>query len=284
MTIAVEPLHPLFGAEIKGVDIAAGVDAATFGAVRAAFEEYSVLLFRGQRVDDEIQIAFSERFGPLEKTVAANPARGTVFARQSNIDMDSGAIIAKDDRRMKYQAGNYLWHSDSSFKQVPSLCSILSTREVPPEGGNTEFVSTRAAYDLLPDERKAELEGLVVEHSLVYSRGLTGFKLTEKEKAELPTARQILVRANPVNGRKGLMIGAHAARIVGWPEEKGRALLDELLALATRPEACYSHAWRDGDLIVWDNRCCLHRATPYDSTRYRRLMQRTTVAGEGPTV
>lgn len=284
MTIAVQPLHPSFGAEIAGVDIAAGVDAATFAEVRAAFEEYSVLLFRGQKVDDESQIVFSEQFGPLEKTVAANPSRGTVFARQSNVDMDSGAIIAKDDRRMKYQAGNYLWHSDSSFKQVPSLCSILSTREVPPEGGNTEFVSTRAPYDLLPEERKAELEGLVVEHSLVYSRGLTGFELTEKEKAELPTARQRLVRANPVNGRKGLMIGAHAARIVGWPEEKGRALLDELLALATRPEACYSHAWRDGDLIVWDNRCCLHRATPYDSSRYRRLMQRTTIAGDGPTV
>lgn len=284
MTIAVQPLHPSFGAEIAGVDIAAGVDAATFAEIRAAFEEHSVLLFRGQKVDDESQIAFSEQFGPLEKTVAANPARGTVFARQSNIDMGTGAIIAKDDRRMKYQAGNYLWHSDSSFKQVPSLCSILSTREVPPEGGNTEFVSTRAAYDLLSDERKAELEGLVVEHSLVYSRGLTGFELTEKEKAELPTARQRLVRANPVNGRKGLMIGAHAARIDGWPEEKGRALLDELLALATRPEACYSHAWRDGDLIVWDNRCCLHRATPYHSSRYRRLMQRTTIAGDGPTV
>lgn len=284
MTIAIEPLHPLFGAEIKGVDIAAGLDAATFAVIRAAFEEHSVLLFRGQEVDDEIQIAFSERFGPLEKTVAANPARGTPFARQSNIDMATGEIIPREDRRMKYQAGNYLWHSDSSFKQVPSLCSILSTREVPPEGGNTEFVSTRATYDLLPDETKAELEGLVVEHSLVYSRSLTGFEMTEREKAELPTARQILVRSNPVNGRKGLMIGAHAARIVGWPEEKGRALLDQLLALTTRPEACYSHAWRDGDLIVWDNRCCLHRATPYDSTRYRRLMQRTTVAGDGPTI
>lgn len=284
MTIDIEPLHPLFGAEIKGVDIAAGLDGATFAVIRAAFEEHSVLLFRSQKVDDAIQIAFSERFGPLEKTVAANPARGTVFARQSNIDLTTGVLIPKDDRRMKYQAGNYLWHSDSSFKQVPSLCSILSTREVPPEGGNTEFASTRAAYNLVSDELKAELEGLVVEHSLVYSRSLTGFEMSEQEKAELPTARQILVRTNPVNGRKSLMIGAHAARIVGWPEEKGRALLDELLALATRPGACYSHAWRDGDLIVWDNRCCLHRATPYDSTRYRRLMQRTTVAGEGPTV
>src|SRR5690606_27971009 len=132
VTIAIEPLHPLFGAEIKGVDIAAGLDAATFAVIRGAFEEHSVLLFRGQKVDDAIQIAFSERFGPLEKTVAANPARGTAFARHSNIDMATGALIPKDDRRMKYQAGNYLWHSDSSFKQVPSLCSILSTREVPP--------------------------------------------------------------------------------------------------------------------------------------------------------
>lgn len=278
------PLHADFGAEISGVNIAQPLADAEWAAIRAAFEEHSVLLFRGQAMDDASQIAFSERFGPLERTISANPAGGTAFARQSNIDINDGTVIPPDDRRMIYQKANMLWHSDSSFKPVPSLCSVLSARQVPSTGGNTEFVSCRAAWDRLPPARQAALEGLIVVHSLTYSRGLVDpTVLTEAQKAEVPPVRQALVRANPVNGRKALFIGAHASHIEGMPLEEGRALLAELLEIASPPTAVFSHEWRQGDVIVWDNRCALHRATPYDSQKYRRLMQRTTIAGDGPT-
>jgi len=281
----VKPLHPDFGAEIGGVDITCQLSKAEWGPIRAAFEEYSILLFRGQAMDDDTQITFSERFGPLERTISANPAGGTAFARQSNIDINDGTVIPPDDRRMLYQKANMLWHTDSSFKPVPSLCSVLSARQVPSTGGNTEFVSCRAAWERLPVSKQKQLEGLVVVHDLVYSRGLVDpTVLTTAQKAEVSTVRQALVRTNPANGRKALFIGAHASHIEGMPLEEGRALLAELLEVASPPEAILSHEWQGGDVIVWDNRCVLHRATPYDSLKFRRLMQRTTIAGDGPTV
>ena len=171
MAITIRQLHPLFCAEVGGVDTGQPMDDATFAEIRAAFESYSVLVLRDQSLDDARQVAFSRRFGPLEMAGKANPATGTHFARQSNLDIGTGEVIPSDDRRMIYQKGNYLWHSDSSFKAVPSLCSLLSARVVPPVGGNTEFASMRAAYDALPDDKKKRLEGLIAEHSLVYSRG-----------------------------------------------------------------------------------------------------------------
>lgn len=285
MTLDIRPLHPLFGAEIRGIDVSRALPDALFAQIRAAFEEHSLLLFRGQDLDDARQVAFSERFGPLETTVKSNPAGGTPFARQSNVDMATGAIIPPDDRRMIYQKGNYFWHSDSSFKRIPALCSLLSARIVPPEGGNTEFASMRAAYEALPEETRRKLDGLVALHSLDHSRSLAAPSvLTDEERSEVPPVPQIMVRRNPVNGRKSLFIGAHAYEIVGWPREEGRAFLAELTDFATQPRFCYSHEWRQGDLIVWDNRCMLHRATAYDATRHKRLMQRTTVAGNAPTV
>ena len=163
MAITIRQLHPLFCAEIGGVDTGQPMDDATFDEIRAAFEEYSVLVLHDQHLDDERQIAFSRRFGPLEVAGKANPASGTHFARQSNLDIRTGDVIPAEDRRMIYQKGNYLWHSDSSFKAVPSLCSLLSARIVPPDGGNTEFASMRAAYDALPDVVKRMLEALVAE-------------------------------------------------------------------------------------------------------------------------
>jgi alpha-ketoglutarate-dependent 2,4-dichlorophenoxyacetate dioxygenase len=284
VAISITPLHPLFGAEIAGVGLGAPLDAAAFGTIRAALDEHSLLVFRDQPLDDARQIAFSERFGPLETTISANAAGGTHFARQSNLDIDTGAVIPPEDRRMVYQKGNQLWHTDSSFKPVPALCSLLSGRVVPPEGGNTDFASARAAYAELPEATKRRIEGLVAEHSLAYSRGLIGPDvLTAAQKAEVPAVRQAVVRANPVNGRKAIYAGAHASRIVGWPVADGRALLDELNAFVTQPRFCHSHRWRQGDLVIWDNRCLLHRATPYDTVRHERLMQRTTVAGDAPT-
>jgi alpha-ketoglutarate-dependent 2,4-dichlorophenoxyacetate dioxygenase len=285
MVLGLRKLHPLFGAEITGIDVGGLADEGRFAEIRTAFEEYSLILFRDQDLDDEKQVAFSRRFGPLETTVKANPAGGSYFARQSNLDIRTGAVIPAEDRRMVYQKGNYLWHTDSSFKPIPALCSLLSGRIVPPEGGDTDFANMRAAYAELPETMKRRIEGLVAEHSLVYSRSLVDpTVLTEEEKAEVPPVRQALVRVNPVNGRKSLYLGAHASHIVGWPVDEGRALLKELTEFTTQPKFCHAHKWRQGDIVIWDNRCLLHRATPYDNVRHQRLMQRTTVAGDGPTV
>lgn len=285
MGLTFRKLHPLFGVEIGGVDLTTPVDTIAFGEIRAAFEEHSVVLLRDQPIDDAQQIAFSRLFGPLETTVSANPAGGTAFARQSNLDIVSGVVIPPEDRRMIYQKANYFWHTDSSFKKVPALCSLLSARICPPEGGDTEFASLRAAYAHLPETMKVEIETLVAEHSLAWSRSLVDpTVMTEAQKAEVPPVKQRLMRINPINGRKALYVSAHASHIVGWPFERGRALLDELTTLATKPDFCLSHRWREGDIVIWDNRAVLHRATAYDTVKYKRLMQRTTVAGDAPTV
>ena len=281
MTIKVTPLTPTFAARIDGPDITQPVDDSTWAEIRAAFDEHSVLLFRGQPLDDDKQIAFSQRFGSLEVTRSMNPAAGTPFARQSNLDMKTGDVIPPEDRRMVYQLANMLWHSDSSFKPVPSLCSLLSARIVPPEGGATEFASTRCAYPALPEELKRRVKDAVAVHDFSWSRDQVrpGF-FTEKERAVYPPVRHPLVRRNPVNGREALFLGAHASHIVGMPVDDGRALLKELLEHVTQPQFCYRHEWQEGDLIIWDNRCVLHRATPFDTTRHKRLMQRTTVSGD----
>jgi alpha-ketoglutarate-dependent 2,4-dichlorophenoxyacetate dioxygenase len=284
MPLATRALHPLFGVEILGVDCARPIAPALFAEIRALFEAHCLLLFRGQALDDDGQIAFSRLFGPLERTLKANPAVGSYFARQSNLDIATGAVIPSEDRRMRYQKANYLWHTDSSFKAVPSLCSLLSARIVPPEGGNTEFATMRAAYDDLPQATKDRLEGLTAEHDMVYSRSTVDpTALTEEMKAELPAVRQVMVRTNPVNGRKAIYVGAHASHVIGWPVAEGRAFIQQLTEFATQPRYRYSHQWRVGDLVVWDNRSLLHRATAYDAVKHQRLMQRTTVAGDGPT-
>lgn len=281
MAITVTRLAPAFAARVDGADIARPLDEAAWAAVRAAFEEHSVLLFRGAGLDDETQIAFSHRFGELEVTRSMNPAAGTPFARQSNLDIRTGGVIPAEDRRMVYQLANMLWHSDSSFKAVPSLCSLLSGRIVPPEGGATEFASARAAYPSLPEDLKRRVEHAIAVHDFSWSRDQVrpGF-FTPEERAVYPPVRHPIVRTNPVNGRRSLFLGAHASHVEGLPLDEGRALLRSLLEHVTRPEFVYRHEWQEGDLIVWDNRCVLHRATPYDTVRHRRLMQRTTVSGE----
>lgn len=277
MSLTITPLHADFAARVEGIDLREGLDAQTFAPLREALDEHGVLVIPGQPMTDQQQIEFSAWWGPLEPTLGANPASGTPFARQSNLDMRSGEIIAADDRRMHYQKGNYQWHADSTFKRVPSLCSILTAREVPPLGGNTEFVSTRAAYEALPAGLRAELDALIVEHDFAYSRARVGFTFTPEEAAHYPPVRHPLVQVNPRTGRRSLLIGAHAARVVGREVEAGRALLAELLERATQPSAVFSHHWHAGDVVIWDNRAVLHRATAYDSARHRRLMQRTTI-------
>ena len=278
MSLRFDPIRPEFGARVSGVALNRDMRERVFAELRRALDEYSVLVLSDQPMDDEQQITFSGWWGPLEATKGVNPASGTFFARQSNLDIATSTIIPPSDRRMDYQRGNYQWHADSTFKPVPSLCSILTAREVPPEGGNTEFVSTRAAYEALTTDEQRELDPLTVEHDFSVSRGRVGFKFTPEEAALYPSVWHPLVQTNPVTGRRSLLIGAHAAVIVDWPAEKGAGLLADLLERATRPALIYSHHWRVGDVVIWDNRSVLHRATTYDTDHHRRLMQRTTIS------
>lgn len=283
MTVTVKPLGPRFAAEIGGVDIAAGVPDDDFDDIRAAFDAHSVLVFPGQEITDAQQVAFSECFGPLEITVSSNPGgAGTVVTILSNVDED-GAVIPAEDRRMVFNTGNRLWHTDSSFKEVPATASLLHGRRVPPEGGETEFASMRAAWDDLDDDRRAALDGLVCVHDFAWSRGaIDPNLLRDRDKRELPPVRQALVRENPANGRKNLFAGAHASYVEGMPLAEGRALIAEVNAHIARPEHVYRHVWRKHELVMWDNRCALHRGRPWDSS-HARVMHRTTVAGAGPT-
>jgi alpha-ketoglutarate-dependent 2,4-dichlorophenoxyacetate dioxygenase len=284
-SLSLRPLHPSVGAEILGVDVRR-VDDATFAAIADAFETHSVLLFRGQSIDDEAQIAFSRRFGPLEvtiRTIASQARTLPEISNLANVDADD-RLIPTGDKRNLFNAGNQMWHSDSSFKRVPALASLLSAHEVPPSGGETEFASTRVAYARLPVATQRLIEDKVAIHSFVYSRGLVSDGLLPPEHAaQVPPVPQALVRVNPRNGRRAFFVGSHACEIVGMPTDEARALLRQLLDVATEPHAVYTHGWRPGDLVMWDNRCVLHRGRPWDESAYRRVMHRTTVAGDGPT-
>lgn len=286
--LGITPIHPYFAARVEGVDLREPPDEPTFRAIFEGFQEHSVLVFHDQRLTDEQQMAFSRRFGPLETTITAIGRENRLhpkLADLSNLDPEhDGRLLGWADRRMVYQSGNQLWHSDSSFKPVPAMASLLSAREVPPVGGETEFASMRHAYATLPEATRQRLADAVVVHSILYSRSTIAQGLFDPEREqELPPVRQALVRANPVNRRKSIYVGSHAWYVEGMPYPDSRRLLDELLAHATRPECVYQHRWRQGDLVMWDNRCGLHRGRPWDAARFRRVMRRTTVAGEGPT-
>ena len=285
MALEMRRLHPAFGVEIGGVDVRRLTEDA-FREIAAALDEHSVLLFRRQSLTDAEQIAFSERFGPLEitiRTIAKQARDLPEISNLSNVDAED-QVIARGDKRNLFNAGNQMWHTDSSFKRVPAMASLLSAREVPPEGGETEFASTRVGYARLPEATRALIEGRTAIHSFVYSRGLVGEGLlTPEHAAQVPPVPQALVRVNPANGRKNFFVGSHACEIAGMPTDEARVLLRDLLELATTPDIVYTHRWQPGDLVMWDNRCMLHRGRPWDENRYRRVMHRTTVAGDGPT-
>ena len=289
MEIKVTPLHPHIGAEITGIDLREDLAPEIFAAVESAFNRHAVLVFPRQPLSDEQQMAFSRRFGPLETNPAYAGERKTRIPHReiadiSNLDVH-GNVMPADDERLLFSRGNQLWHTDSSFKYVPARCSLLSAREIPPEGGETEFADMRAAYDALPEEKKRALEGLVVEHSIFRSRSLIGFTAFNDEiQRELPPVPQLLVRRHPGSGRKTLYLAAHASHVVGWPLEGGRKLVEELMQFATQPQFVYQHRWRVGDLVMWDDRCTMHRGRPYDDTKHRRDMHRTTVSDELNTV
>ena len=274
------PLHSGFAAEISGIDITRPLDDATFERVAVAFDDYSVLVFRGQALTDEQQMVFSERWGPLEttvKTLGGEDRLGAHIVDLSNTDAD-GKLMGWEDRRMLYQSGNQLWHSDSSFKPVPAHSSALSARVVPPEGGETEFASMRVAYEHLDEDLRLDadvrrdLDRLIVVHSFGFSRSMIDPGIGTEIGRDYPPVRHALVRANPRNGRKSLYIGSHAWYVEGLGLDESRILIARLLEQTVRPDRVYRHRWRVGDLVMWDNRCVLHRGRPCSSVLERSTM------------
>lgn len=290
MTVSIRQLHPFFVGEVADVDLRRPFSEGEATAIDAGINKYAVAIFHGQDITDEQQLAFSGNFGTIELpgsatniTKAEERRIRADMADVSNLDRDQRPL-ARDDRRRMFNLGNRLWHSDSSFRAVPAKYSLLSGRIVPAEGGNTEFADMRAAYDALDATTKAEIEDLVCEHSLLYSRGLLGFtELTEAEKASFRPVRQRLVRTHPVTGRKSLFLSSHAGAIVGWPMPEARAFLRDLMEHATQREFVHVHVWRQHDLVIWDNRQTMHRVRRFDDVREIRDMRRTTIKGEAMT-
>jgi alpha-ketoglutarate-dependent 2,4-dichlorophenoxyacetate dioxygenase len=281
--LSVKPLHPLFVAEITGIDLTHVVSRNDMQLIWDAFNEHQILVFRDQRFDDESQMRFSRYFGTLEMMEAhpANNYNPGHISVMSNLDPD-GNLMPLDHPVMVHRERNEAWHTDSSFKPIGSLCSMLHARIVPPIGGNTEFASARAAYAALTPERKAALADLKAVHRVTAPDEPHDTKAYLDEAKKRLTVVHPVVRTNPANGRKNLYVGAHAQEIVGMPPKEGRALLEELTEFCTQPQFVYSHPWRVHDLVIWDNRCALHRATPFEKTKYRRKLHRTTVAGTMP--
>jgi len=291
MTLTIRPLHRVIGGEVDGVDLRQPLSDDDVAAINAGMDRFAVLVFPGQDLTDEQQIAFSRNFGELEMpgsvsniTKPQDRRLRPELADVSNLTKDQ-KVFERDDRTRMFNLGNRLWHSDSSFRATPSKYSILSARLIPNKGGNTEFADMRAAYDALDDEMKAEIADLVCEHSLIYSRGALGFdELTEEERANFTPVRQSLVRTHPVTGRKSLYLSSHAGTIIGWPMPEARSLLRDLTEDATKPEFVYVHKWRLHDLVMWDNRQTMHRVRRFADTTEKRDMRRTTVAGDTQTV
>jgi alpha-ketoglutarate-dependent taurine dioxygenase len=281
--LQIRKLHPHVGAEVTGVDLRQALPDEVFAQIRDAFHAHSVLVFRDQDITDEQQVAFSERFGPLERTTFTIAADNPYVYKLSNVD-ENGDVLAADDAKRTFLAVNARWHTDSSFREIPALGSVLSGREVPQEeAGDTEFASMRVGYATLPEDRRAAIEGLVGLHSYAYSLSLFGPKhgVKDNEIEEVPPVRHPIVRTDHPSGEKSLFVSGHIQGIVGMGEEEGLALKQSLIDWCTRPAYVYRHRWHRHDLVMWDNRCALHRAT-HIPTRERRLMHRTTIAGQGP--
>jgi alpha-ketoglutarate-dependent 2,4-dichlorophenoxyacetate dioxygenase len=277
------PLHPLFAARVTGLDLRRGVAPEEAAWLREALDRHSVLVLPGQEIDDAQQIAFSEAFGPLEATRPGARGAGSPLIVLSNIAPD-GSIAAPTDRQVLNNLANRAWHHDSSFKPVPARASALSAREVPARGGETEFASMRAAWAALPEALRAEVRGRVAIHDFAWSRNRVSPALvTEAEGAQHPPVRQAMLLEENPHG-PALYLGAHARSVEGVEEAEGRALIEALMAHATQPTFVYRHAWTRHDIVIWDNRAVLHRATPFDSDAERRLMVRTTIAGARPTL
>jgi alpha-ketoglutarate-dependent 2,4-dichlorophenoxyacetate dioxygenase len=289
MALAIKPITTAFAGEVSGLDLRQPLTSADAAAIHDGMNRYAVLVFHDQDITDEQQLAFSRALGPLEQKLRPGTIRkradsrlGAGMGDLSNLNKD-GTIISADDRQWFFKLGDRLWHSDSSYAEVPAKYSLLSGRVIPSWGGNTEFADMRAAYDALDARTKAEVEDLICEHSLLYSRGSIGFsEFTPEEIEDFRPVRQRLVRRH-ADGRRSLYLSSHAGAIVGWTIPEARAFLRELTEHATQRCFVYSHAWRQYDLVIWDNRTTMHRACRFDRTEVRD-MRRTTLAGDAPTV
>jgi alpha-ketoglutarate-dependent 2,4-dichlorophenoxyacetate dioxygenase len=288
MSIAVFPITENFAAEIGDVDLCAPLNAADHAAIEAAFNRYSVLVFPDQRLAVEQHLEFARSFGPLETSVHAARNDAKLRLRSdlgdiSNLALD-GQVWDGQDRRRMYEMGNRLWHTDSSFKRVPAKASLLYARTIPPVGGQTEFADMRAAYDALDDAMQRRLRGLVAEHAIMYSRARLGFTdFSEEERRTYPPVPQTMVRRHAGSGRMGLYLASHIGRIFGMAEAEAEALVQQLIEHATQRQFVYTHRWRAHDLVMWDNRCTMHRGKPYDDLRWPRELHRATVADVAST-
>jgi alpha-ketoglutarate-dependent 2,4-dichlorophenoxyacetate dioxygenase len=272
------PLGPGFAAELRGVTLRdVEADDAAYAAVRAAFEQHSVLVLRGQEVTDDGQLAFSRRFGPPEITKVGSASAGTHFAVLTTIGAD-GKVVPADHRLAMRNKANQLWHTDSSFKRVPALTSVLSARVIPASGGETEYVSTRLAFERLDADLRNRVEGLFAWHDYAHSRSQIARDLaTPEERAALPPQCWRMVWKNPVNGRGALYLASHAYAVEGMQPAAGKQLIDELMAIATAPGSGYVHPWRSGDVVMWDNRATMHRGRPWPANEPRTIV-RTTIS------
>lgn len=282
MGITIWPVTDSFAAEIGDVDLSSELSEQDLAAIKQAFWDYAVLVFPGQELSEEQHLSFANQFGPLEQVVFLKMnvklRLRPELADVSNLN-HRGEIWRDEGRLRMIAAGNRLWHTDSSFKYLPARASLLYAREIPPVGGRTEFADLRAAYDALPAEMQRELEGMVAEHSLMYSRERTGFtNFTEEERTNLRPVPQTMVRTLPENNRRTLYLASHIGRIAGMPDEQARTLVDKLIAHATQRRFVYSHRWRKHDLVMWDDRCTMHRGKDYDDLRWVRDLHRATVS------
>jgi alpha-ketoglutarate-dependent 2,4-dichlorophenoxyacetate dioxygenase len=281
MTLEAKAVGPSFAAEVTGVDFSRPLDSATVAEIVAAMDRYAVCVFRGTALDDDSHIAFSRQLGRLEH---APRLFGKGFARFDKPELfdagnlDASGNILVDERRRVYNKGNALWHTDSSFNAQRASYSLLLAHEVPPLGGDTQFADMRAAYDALPQATKDAIDPLIAEHDVFWSRGQIGFtEFPQGEREQYPPSPQRLVRRHPVTGRESLYLSAHASHITGWPVADGRLLLFDLNTHATQRAFVYSHIWRVGDLLIWDNRWTTHRGRPHDENQPRDLRRATTL-------
>lgn len=288
--LTVTRLSPIFGAEVTGADLYQSPNKEFVGEINELMAEFAVLVLRDQDISDEAQLRFSRALGPLELPphmgLKGPPPRRISRGMYdvSNLD-DEGNILPPKSTRYASNRANAEFHTDSSFNALPTKWSILSARIVPPEGADTIFADTRAAYDELPSETKEKVESAVAEHWFWKTRIRGGFgEINEDMKKAMPAVQHKMVRTIPESGRTALYIGNHATHIVDWPLAEGEQFLDELNEFATEDRFTYRHKWRDGDLVLWDNRCTLHCGTHYDDARYKRDLRRTTINEHGPEI
>jgi alpha-ketoglutarate-dependent 2,4-dichlorophenoxyacetate dioxygenase len=281
MALIFRKLHPTFVAEARGVQLRTLTDPGALAEIRAGMDEYGVLVFPEQPLTDDEHLAFAQALdGALHQRTGARVLTKSRFNNEalgdiSNLGND-GEILQQGDRRRAYSLGNRLWHTDASFQDPPGRYSMLSAKVVPPAGADTEYADLRTAYDALPAATKAQIADLKAHHSIAYSRQVLGFDFSAQEEEALRGAIHPVVRTMPRTNRTSLYVASHASRIIDWPLPEGRLLLRDLIEHATQRQFVYRHAWHVGDLVIWDNRCTMHRATPFEDTRFRRELRRVT--------